>query len=133
MYHVAVGVARADEHLTDKVDTVRSLPTSEDSTRVTVVHISDGTEGETPAVAKALQALESAGITADVHRAEAEDSPRTLVEVVDELEVDLLCIGGRRRSPAGKLQLKPGAKEVILNAACPVVVAGTVASREPRK
>lgn len=132
MYHVAVAVVREDERLFDKLDTVRSLPASPESARVTVVHISDGESETVPSVSKAVRGLENAENAADAHCREGDESAAALVEVADELGVDLLCIGGRRRSPAGKLQLKPGAQEVLLTAPCPVVVAGTVESRKPR-
>jgi len=54
------------------------------------------------------------------------------LDAATDPDVDAICVGGRRRSPAGKLQLKPGATEVLLRAEVPVVVAGDLASRDRR-
>lgn len=134
MYHVALGVAPDDDQLRDKVDAIAALPQASESVRVTVVHFHDGetpTE-EVPVVAEALELLDGAGLSSEVHDTERRNASRGLVETAEDLDVDLLCIGGRHRSPAGKLQLKTGAQEVVLRAAVPVLVAGDVESREPR-
>ena len=134
MYHVVVGVAPEDDQIRDKVAAIADLPGAAEAVRATVVHFHDGDEpvASVPAVAETLEALEDAGIDADVYDTDGENAPEGLLEVADGLEADLLCIGGRHRSPAGKLQLKTGAQEVILRATVPVLVAGDVESREPR-
>lgn len=134
MYHVALGVAPDDDQLQDKVAAIAALPQASDSVRVTVVHFHDGEEAveAVPVVAEALDLLEGAELDCEVHETDRRNASRGLVETAEELDVDLLCIGGRHRSPAGKLQLKTGAQEVVLRAEVPVLVAGDVESREPR-
>ena len=134
MYHVVLGVAPDDDQLAAKVGAISDLPRAADEVRVTVVHFHDGEDpvDDVPVVAAALEALEDAGLDAAVHDTDSENASRGLVEVVEELGADVLCIGGRHRSPAGKLQLKTGAQEVVLRAPVPVLVAGDVESREPR-
>lgn len=134
MYHVVLGVAPDDDQLAAKVRALSDLPRATEEVHVTVVHFHDG-EGpieDVPVVAEALAALEDAGLRADVHDSDGESAARGLVDVAEELSPDLLCIGGRHRSPAGKLQLKTGAQKVVLRAPVPVLVAGDVESREPR-
>lgn len=131
MYHAVVGVAPEDDQVGEKVSAIAGLP---GKVRVTVAHFHDG-EGPVatvPAVAKTLEALEDAGVDAEVYDSDRENASRGLIEAAEELDVDLLCIGGRHRSPAGKLQLKTGAQEVVLRAPVPVLVAGEVDSRDPR-
>jgi nucleotide-binding universal stress UspA family protein len=134
MYHVALAVKPNDGHLGDKVDAVTDLPDVAGSVRVTVVHVHDGDAAvaSVPAVADALDRLAAADVETAVSEEVAEDPARGLLAAAHALAVDAICIGGRRRSPAGKLQLKPGAQEVLLGAAVPVVVAGDLQSRDPR-
>ena len=134
MYHVVLGVAPEDDQLGDKVSAVSGLPGATEAVRATVVHFhdGDGPVGEVPVVAEALERLEAAGVDSEVYDTDRENAPQGLVEVAEELDPDLVCIGGRHRSPAGKLQLKTGAQEIVLRAPVPVLVAGDVESREPR-
>lgn len=128
MYHVAVGIASDDEQIPHKVEAVDELPDSTDNVRVTLVHVHDGEFAveSIPLVAEAKRQFEAAGIAVEVHGVVGEDAPRGLIEAAGDLDADLICIGGRRRSPAGKLQLKSGAQEILLHADRPVVVAGRV-------
>jgi nucleotide-binding universal stress UspA family protein len=43
-----------------------------------------------------------------------------IVELAEEFAADLVIVGGRKRSPAGKAVFGSTAQEVILNAPCPV-------------
>ncbi len=134
MYHIALAVQADDEHVGDKVDAVTGLPDAARSVRVTVVHVHEGEPAveSVPAVAETLDRLAAADVETAVRGVVDEDATRGLLDVVADLDVDAICIGGRRRSPAGKLQLKPGAQEVLLRAEVPVLVAGDLESREPR-
>jgi nucleotide-binding universal stress UspA family protein len=134
VYHVALAVTPEDEHLGAKVDAVGGLPEAADSVRVTIVHVHDGEPAveSLPAVADAQERLEDAGVRTAVRGEVDEDPTRGLLDAAVDLGVDAICVGGRRRSPAGKLQLKPGAEEVLLGAEVPVVIAGDPESREPR-
>jgi nucleotide-binding universal stress UspA family protein len=134
MYDVALAVQPDDEHLGDKVDAVTGIPDAAGAVRVTIVHVHDGDAAveSVPAVVDAQERLVDAGVRTAVRGEVAEDPTRGLLDAAADLGVDAICIGGRRRSPAGKLQLKPGAEEVLLRAEVPVVVAGGLESREPR-
>lgn len=49
------------------------------------------------------------------------DSPgERLVDLAEELDADLVLVGGRSRSPAGKAVFGSTAQEVLLEAPCPV-------------
>jgi len=134
MYHIALAVQPDDEHLGDKVDAVTALPDAAGAIRVTVVHVSEADRDAeaVPAVADAVDRLTGAGVEATVRDVTGEAPAPGLLAAAAELDPDAICIGGRRRSPAGKLQLKPGAQEVLLRAEVPVLVAGDLESREPR-
>lgn len=134
MYHVALAVQSDDDHLGSKLDAVTALPDATGAVTVTVVHVHDDDRevAAVPSVREALDRLEVADVETTVRGVLADDPPDGLLEAAETLDVDAICIGGRRRSPAGKLQLKPGAQEVLLRGKVPVLVAGDLESRAPR-
>lgn len=125
MYRVVTGVAPDDERALDKAGAVADLPGDPDEVAVTVVHAADEATDptEVAAVAETLSFLDERGVeceTVTVDRGPTE----ALLSVAEERDADCVVVGGRRRSPAGKLQLKSGAQQVILRAERPVLVAG---------
>lgn len=69
---------------------------------------------------RAVELLEADGIEYIVHGAVG-DPPSTIIEETESVSADLLVIGGRGRSPAGKAMFGSTPQEVLLNATCPVV------------
>lgn len=134
MYHVVVGVAPDDDQLEDKVEAISDLADAGASVRVTLVHVNEGGSDveDVPAVTDGLELLDGAEVEATVHDPEDESPRWGVVDAAAHLGADAICIGGRHRSPAGKLQMKTGAQEIVLRAGCPVLVAGEVESQEPR-
>lgn len=45
---------------------------------------------------------------------------KEIVKAANDLDVDMLFIGGQRRSPAGKAVFGDSAQQILLKAACPV-------------
>lgn len=126
MYHVVMGIGPDDGQAGTKADAVVGLPRATDSVRVTVVHASDDPELDphrVPSIVVALDHLETAGVEAEARVVDG-DPTDAVVEAADELDADCVCVAGRRRSPAGKMQLKGGAQQVILGTDLPVLVAG---------
>lgn len=131
MYHVVMGVAPDDDQAEAKVEAVTTLPGRE-SVAVTVVHAVDEERdpdpervADLPSVRLVRERLAAADVESDlvVRRG---NPTETLLAVARERDADLVCVAGRRRSPAGKLQLRPGAKAIVLDADVPVLVAGDV-------
>jgi nucleotide-binding universal stress UspA family protein len=74
--------------------------------------------------------LEDAGIASRV-RGAVGDHGEEIVDVADEEGADMVFVGGRRRSPAGKAVFGSTAQYVMLNADCPVTyVRGPEADEE---
>lgn len=55
-------------------------------------------------------------------RREHGDTAETVLKVADEIDADSVVMGGRRRSPAGKVLFGSTTQSVILSAECPVTV-----------
>lgn len=128
MYRVVMGVAPADEQALDKATAIANLP-GERERGVTLVHVveegDDAAAASVPAVEHARDFLDANDIETDLV-VDTGNPTDVLLAVAEDRGADLLCVAGRRRSPAGKLQLRPGAQAVILNADVPVLVAGDV-------
>lgn len=134
MYHVAMGISDDSEHLADKIEMVEGLPSAGESVRVTLlyVHGDEETIDDASAVTAARERLSATGIEVTTQVVASDDPVEGLCEAFDELDVDLVCVGGRQRTPAGKRGLKPGAQEILLQTNCPVVIAGKLDEQGPR-
>jgi nucleotide-binding universal stress UspA family protein len=70
-------------------------------------------------VRKLAEILESEGIDFAV-RGGVGDRADTVVTLADDLDADLLYVGGERRSPAGKAVFGSTAQKILFSAPCPV-------------
>lgn len=125
MYHVVTGIAPDDPHVRSKVNAITDLPAAAETVSVTIVHVTDEETDllSIPTVATANERLTDHGIDVSLHAADGTPL-NAVLRVADKEDADLVCIGGRRRSPAGKMQLRSGSEAVILNTDRPVLVAG---------
>lgn len=128
MYRVVMGIAPADQQAIDKSAAVANLPGKRER-HVTLVHVVEEGDADdaasVPAVEHARDFLADHDIETDLV-VDTGNPTDVLLAVAEDRDADLLCVAGRRRSPAGKLQLRSGAQAVILNADVPVLVAGDV-------
>jgi nucleotide-binding universal stress UspA family protein len=67
-------------------------------------------------------ALDEAGVDFTWHGKIGEDDGKgdAIVELAEELDADLVLVGGRKRTPAGKAVFGSTAQAVMMNAPCPV-------------
>jgi nucleotide-binding universal stress UspA family protein len=129
MYHVVVGVDDDDEgHALRCVEEVVNLPGDAGEKTVTLLHaFVDNPTGasatQVHSVRQAADYLEEHGVEYEV--AESSGDPAdAIVRTADRLDADLIVVGGRKRSPAGKALFGSVTQSVILGAERPVMVTG---------
>lgn len=65
--------------------------------------------------------LKAAGLALRVEESALHDPSDAVIQVAQELDAELICVGLRRRSPVGKLVLGSTAQRILLDATCPVL------------
>ncbi|WP_232701968.1 universal stress protein [Halobacterium wangiae] len=131
MYRVLVAVGDDEDRVSKQVNFVKSLPGSTDEVDVTVVHAVKKRQGSRdlqkpdriPAVRQAARQLSSDGYSVSEEDAR-EDPVEGIVTVADDIDADLIVLGGRKRSPAGKAVFGSVTQSVILTTDRPVAVTG---------
>lgn len=126
MYHVVLGVGEDDDQARTKAEAVVDLPGPPAAVRATVVHITEDPDLDpltVDSVRETREYLQDAGIETAVTTTDGHPT-RAIAAVAHDLDADAISVGGRHRSPAGKVQLRSGAEAVILNTDLPVIVAG---------
>lgn len=111
---------------------VADLPTAPDDLEVTVLHVfpHQDYEGAPPhefeeveAAVEAAVHLETAGIEVD-RVAVGGEVVETIVEMADDLRVDSIVVGGRKRSGVQKVVMGSTSMDAILSATRPVTITG---------
>jgi nucleotide-binding universal stress UspA family protein len=119
MYTVIMGAGTDIERTLRKAHAIVDLPAATDSLAVVLVQAGDDAADPSNSV----MLFDEHGVDTTIETVST-DPPTALVEVAADHGADLICVGGRTRSPAGKAQLRGGAQSVIVNADRPVLVAG---------
>lgn len=135
MYQVLMPVDADEDRALTQAKFVGSLP-DPDEVRVTVLYVF-GADDEVPAewqqfksaervgsVRRAREYLDDVGIEVEILD-ESGEAAEDIIDEAEELDVDLIVLGGRKRSPAGKVLFGSVTQEVLLNTDRPVVVTGT--------
>lgn len=131
-YQVLVPVDTDTTRARGQVDYVTTLVENGADVEATVLHVFPEVQpaesakidlrgyAETPdSVTYAVDELESRGVDV-VERAESGDADDGILSAADDIDADDIVLGGRKRSPAGKLLFGSVAQSVILNSTRPV-------------
>lgn len=127
MYDIIVGVDRNEERALRQAKTIAELPGTDEVHAILVHVFTDNPEGATvsqlTAVRTAKEHLEAAGIEVTLV-GESGDPVDRLLSVAADRDVDAISVGGRKRSPTGKVLFGSTTQALLLDADRPVIVAG---------
>ncbi len=126
MYEVILGIDDSERRAIAQAETVADLPNAAETVHATLFH--DFTENPTGAsvhqmasVRRAKEHLEEAGVAVSLQESSG-DPAQEILALAEERDADLVCLAGRKRTPAGKAVFGSVTQEVILNANRPVLV-----------
>ena len=128
MYHIVIGVDEESEPALGCAREVAKLPGESSEKRVILVHcFTDNPSGASATQIRSVREtgdyLESYGVEYEVAEASGDPS-EAIIETAEDRDADLIVVGGRRRSPAGKALFGSVTQSVVLNAGRPVMVTG---------
>lgn len=131
MYNVLLAVDSDEHRAITQANAIADLPNAAEDVHVTILHSftdnpSGASVGQVASVRRAEEILTEAGIDTDEYE-ESGNPVAAIMEVADEFDADVICVGGRKRSPAGKALFGSVAQDVILSADRPVLVTGGAA------
>lgn len=136
MYRVLLPIDANEERARAQVDFVSDLPGAPEEVEVLVQFVFHG-EGRdmpeglsaqasverVPSVRLASELLESNGATFSILEGSGDTAEDILDKAADH-DVDHIVLGGRKRSPAGKILFGSVAQSVLLNTDLPVTITG---------
>jgi len=119
MYDVLIPVDQSEERATAQAEAVVELPAASSEVTVTVMHIfqdnpSGASVNQVGSVRRASEVLEGADVEYELVE-ESGDPAEEIVERADELDVDCICVAGRKRSPTGKALFGSVSQTVIID------------------
>ena len=119
MYDVLIPVDQSEERATAQAEAVAELPGASDEVRVTVMHIfqdnpSGASVNQVGSVRRASEVLDAADGEYELVE-ESGDPAEEIVDRADEMDVDCICVAGRKRSPTGKALFGSVSQSVVLN------------------
>ncbi|WP_323675979.1 universal stress protein [Halorubellus sp. PRR65] len=127
MYHVLIPVDQSGERARAQANAVADLPAADTEVSATVLHIfqenpAGASVNQVESVRRATDVLDEAGVEYGLDE-ESGDPSAEIVERANELDVDCICVAGRKRSPTGKALFGSVSQNVILDSDRPVLFA----------
>ncbi|RAW44953.1 universal stress protein [Halorubrum sp. 48-1-W] len=111
---VLCGIGGSDDSLRALERTVDRAAVAGDELTVAVVENPDSDVAVEEVAKRAEEAIDEAGIDAEVRRVEGDPGSR-LVDIAEREGFDEIVLGGGRTSPMGKITIGPIAEFVLLN------------------
>lgn len=138
MYTILLPVDASEQRAVGQAQFVRNLPGTAQELSVHVLFVfTEGMKDDVPeelkrydsatrveSVKRAVESLKQAGIEHDVVE-ESGEVAADILDVAEDVDADLIVLGGRKRSPAGKLLFGSVTQDVLLNSDRPVTVTGS--------
>jgi nucleotide-binding universal stress UspA family protein len=127
MYTVLMAVDQSVPRTMSQVDAVLDIAEGTDVEAHLFHDFTENPEGasvtQVNAVREAADRLDEAGVAVEFHEASG-DPANTIVELADELDVDAITVGSRKRTPTGKVLFGSVTQSVLLGTDRPVIVCG---------
>lgn len=136
MYRVLLPVDTNKQRAISQADFVASLPDAAASVEAFLLFVFHGEVEEMPddlkqfgsaqrvgSVRRAAEHLEEHDVDVTI-REESGETAQDIIDVADNDDVDLIVLGGRKRSPAGKVLFGSVSQSVLLNTDRPVAITG---------
>lgn len=137
MYHVLMPVDDDEQRALTQAEFVTGLPHASDSVEVTVLFVFHGEIEEMPddlkqfgsaqrvgSVRRAVDHLETHDVEVEI-REDSGDSAEDIIRAAEDEDVDLIALGGRKRSPTAKALFGSVSHSVLRDTDRPVVITGT--------
>lgn len=126
MYTVLLAVDMDTDAARHAANAVSNLPGDHTDVKVFVLYcFTDNPQGasatQVAGVRAAVEELEQAGLTTQIVESSGEPADE-IRQQADELDADLIVVGGRKRSPAGKALFGSVSQSVILQSDRPVMI-----------
>jgi nucleotide-binding universal stress UspA family protein len=128
MYHVLIALDEDETRGRSQASAVADLPAADSEVKATLLHTFTDNPGgasvtQVAGVRRAQETLDEAGVETDVVETSG-DPTEEILDVAREHDVDAICVGGRKRSPAGKALFGSVVQSIVLTADRPVIVTG---------
>ncbi|WP_339106199.1 universal stress protein [Haloterrigena salinisoli] len=129
MFEILVPIDTDESRVERQIRTILEFPIKTDTVSVTVLHVfSDNPAGasisQLQTARSAEERLEAAGIDVRLDERSGDPAPEILA-YADEIDADLVCLAGRKRSPTGKALFGSVTQDVILSTDRSVLIAGS--------
>ncbi|MFB6140477.1 MAG: universal stress protein [Halosimplex sp.] len=130
MYTVLLPVDSAESRATAQVETAIGLPNASEDVEVVLLHVFEDRDRAEKTSPKQLSSGKHAHerlVNADVAvetLAGFGDPSTEILSAAEDVDADLILLGGRKRSPLGSVLFGSVSQEVTLDAERPVVVTG---------
>jgi nucleotide-binding universal stress UspA family protein len=128
MYEILIAVDDENAHVAAQMDAIEDMIAVSDEAIVHLLHVfTDNPSGasvqQVETVRNAKRRLESLDI--EVRLEETSGDPAAeILGYAERYDIDQICVGGRKRSPAGKALFGSVTQSVILGSDRPVLVCG---------
>jgi nucleotide-binding universal stress UspA family protein len=125
MKDVLLGIDKSEQRAIELAENVAAL-FDEETLRAHLLHdFVDNPEGasvmQVAAIRRAEEILDEHGVEVKLHEGSGHPAD-SIIDKADELDVDAVCVAGRKRSPTGKLLFGSVSQEVILGTDRPVFI-----------
>ncbi|WP_122088678.1 universal stress protein [Halalkalicoccus subterraneus] len=128
MYRVLLAIDDNVDHARTQAETIKQLSAQRVDTEIILLHVfTNNTSGASIGQIKAARTAEDelADIDGRVTMDETSGDPSEMIlRYIENNDINLICLGGRKRSPTGKALFGSVTQDVILGTDRPVLVCG---------